>query len=169
MHGTSFHNSGNFHAADNKQLQSDGLRYREGMIRVPKVALLVVHSFAILALLSCGSQAKVETPDDAILGVWRSAASGTTINFSSGGIYSMTLKDQPRPVLGSFTFDPSEKLLVMQTRRESPICADDIGSYKLQIGAQSFDAEVVRDTCAARSKVFAALFERPASSSKKGK
>ena len=70
-------------------------------------------------------------------------------------------------MMGSFTFEPEEGLLVMQTRRESPMCADDIGQYKVRIGSMTMDVELVRDTCAPRSKLMVTSFERVKSASSK--
>lgn len=121
----------------------------------------VLRAFpALVALAGCASSEKVAAPDAAILGEWRASSSGTSIIFSEGGLYSLTLKGQRRPVMGGFTFDPKAGTLTLQTRRESPLCADDTGQYLVRIGGLSMDAELVRDTCDARSKAFAAHFER---------
>jgi hypothetical protein len=113
-----------------------------------------------LLLVGCLGRQKVEEPDTAVVGEWRAPANGTVITFSRSGLYSIFVKDQTRPVMGSFTFDPEEGTLVMQTRRESPMCADDIGQYKVHIGSLTMDVALVRDTCDARSKFMAVPFER---------
>lgn len=115
---------------------------------------------AFVALAGCASSERIVAPDAAILGEWRAPASGTSIIFSEGGLYSLMLKGQRRPVIGGFTFDPKAGTLTLQTRRESPLCADDTGQYLVRIGSLSMDAELVRDTCDARSKAFSAHFER---------
>lgn len=117
---------------------------------------------AALGPQACRSSEKVEAPDAAILGEWRSPGSGASITFSPGGLYSLSLKDQRRPVIGGFTFDPKAGTLTLQSRRESPLCADDTGQYLVRLGGMSLDAELVRDTCDARVRVFASRFERPA-------
>lgn len=125
------------------------------------LGLLLLASASVLPQ-ACRSSEKVEAPDAAILGEWRSPASGASITFSPGGLYSLSMKDQRRPVLGGFTFDPKAGTLTLQTRRESSLCADDIGQYLVRIGGISLDAELVRDTCEARARVFSSRFERPA-------
>ena len=40
------------------------------------------------------------------------------------------------------------------------MCADDIGQYKVRIGSMTMDVELVRDTCAPRSKLMVTSFER---------
>ena len=122
-----------------------------------KLALIVISA---LMLVGCLGRPNVEEPDAAVVGEWRAAANGTTITFSRSGLYSIAIKEQPRPVMGSFTFDPEGGNLVMQTRRESPMCADDIGQYKVRIGSMTMDVELVRDTCAGRSKLLVTSFER---------
>ena len=131
-------------------------RYRAVMFHA-KPALIVISA---LMLVGCLGRPKVEEPDAAVVGDWRAAANGTMITFSRSGLYSIAIKEQTRPVMGSFTFDPEEGNLVMQTRRESPMCADDIGQYKVRIGSMTMDVELVRDTCAARSKLLVTSFER---------
>ena len=115
---------------------------------------------ALCAIASCKSSPKVEEPDAAIVGTWRSAGTGAEINFSRSGLYSLKVPNQPRPVMGGFTFEPKEGTLVLMTRRESPLCGDDTGTYAVRIGGLSMDAELVRDTCEMRSKLFAKQFER---------
>jgi len=115
---------------------------------------------AIAVFASCKSSPKVEEPDAAIVGTWRSAGTGAEINFSRSGLYSLKVPSQPRPVMGGFTFDPKEGTLVLQTRRESPLCGDDTGTYTVRIGGVAMDAELVRDTCEMRTKLFAKQFER---------
>ena len=115
---------------------------------------------ALCAIASCKSSPKVEEPDAAIVGTWRSAGTGAEINFSRSGLYSLKVPNQPRPVMGGFTFEPKEGTLVLMTRRESPLCGDDTGTYLVRIGGLSMDAELVRDTCEMRSKLFAKQFER---------
>jgi hypothetical protein len=60
--------------------------------------------------------------------------------------------------MGGFTFDPKEGTLVLQTRRESSLCGDDTGTYTVRIGGIAMDAELVRDTCEMRTKLFAKQF-----------
>jgi len=131
-------------------------RYRAAMFPAKPVLMII----SALMLVGCLGRQKVEEPDVAVVGDWRAAANGTVITFSQSGLYSIAIKDQKRPVMGSFTFDPDEGTLVMQTRRESPMCADDIGQYKVRIGSMTMDVELVRDTCAARSKLLVTSFER---------
>ncbi|NBX31439.1 MAG: hypothetical protein EBR07_01735, partial [Planctomycetes bacterium] len=109
-------------------------RYRAVMFQA-KPALIVISA---LMLAGCLGRPKVEEPDAAVVGDWRAASNGTR-----SGLYSMAIKEQTRPVMGSFTFEPEEGLLVMQTRRESPMCADDIGQYKVRIGSMTMDVELV--------------------------
>jgi hypothetical protein len=138
--------------------------YREGMPRIPSPVVVFLAAIAAAAPISaCNSRPKVEAPDEAIVGEWKCPANGSAVTFSSSGLYSLTLKDQPRPVMGSFKFDPEEGMLTLQTRRESPFCADDIGSYRVHIGGVSLDSELVRDTCEKRAKIFAVRFERSGS------
>jgi hypothetical protein len=47
------------------------------------------------------------------------------------------------------------------------MCADDIGQYKVRIGSMTMDVELVRDTCAPRSKLMVTSFERVKSASSK--
>lgn len=131
-------------------------RYRAAMF--PAKPVLVIIS--ALMLVGCLGRQKVEEPDVAVVGDWRAAANGTVITFSQSGLYSIAIKDQKRPVMGSFNFNPDEGTLVMQTRRESPMCADDIGQYKVRIGSMTMDVELVRDTCDARSKFMVTSFDR---------
>ena len=131
-------------------------RYRAMMFQAKPVLVVI----SALLLVGCLGRTKVEEPDAAVVGDWRAAANGTTITFSRSGLYSIAIKEQPRPVMGSFTFDPEQGTLVMQTRRESPMCADDIGQYKVRIGSMTMDVELVRDTCAPRSKLMVTSFER---------
>lgn len=121
---------------------------------------------AVLGPQACRSSERVEAPDAAILGEWRSPDAGASITFSPGGLYSLSLKDQRRPVLGGFAFDPKAGTLTLQTRRESSLCADDTGQYLVRIGGISLDAELVRDTCEARARVFSSRFERPAAAAR---
>ena len=138
-------------------------RYRAVMFHA-KSALIVISA---LMLVGCLGRTKVEEPDAAVVGDWRAATNGTMITFSRSGLYSIAIKEQPRPVMGSFTFDPEEGTLVMQTRRESPMCADDIGQYKVRIGSMTMDVELVRDTCVPRSKLMVTSFERVKGASSK--
>ena len=126
------------------------------MPRSPVTVLLV----PLLAVASCRSTPEVEAPDASIVGVWRSADGATEISFSESGLYSLRLKDQPRPVMGSFAFNPKEGTLDLTTRRESPACGDDNGAYKVRMVASEMDLEAVRDTCELRSKAFAAPLQR---------
>jgi hypothetical protein len=129
---------------------------------MPRFASLAALVLALVPIASCGStpKVKVEEPDAAILGEWRSPSTGARLSFSAGGLYSLIVKDQPRPVMGSFEFDPKAHTLTLQTRRESPMCADDVGSYSVRLGDMTLDPEPVRDTCDARRKIFSAPFER---------
>lgn len=126
------------------------------MLRSPVTVLL----FPLLAVASCRSTPEVEAPDASIVGVWRSADGATEISFSESGLYSLRLKGQTRPVMGSFAFNPKEGTLDLTTRRESPACGDDNGAYKVRMVASEMDLEAVRDTCELRSKAFAAPLQR---------
>lgn len=138
------------------------MRVSDTVVPMTRRRSLLPLAVACLACIpGCSSSQKVEAPDAAILGEWRSTSSETAITFSPGGLYSLSLKGQRRPVMGGFSFDPKAGTLTLQTRRESPLCADDTGQYLVRIGSLSMDAELVRDTCEARAKVFATHFERP--------
>ena len=126
------------------------------MHRKPAAAVLL----ALCALVSCKSSPKVEEPDAAIVGTWRSAGTGAEINFSRSGLYSLKVPNQPRPVMGGFTFDPKEGTLALTTRRESPVCGDDDATYRVRIGGMTMDLEVQRDTCDLRARSFAVPLER---------
>jgi hypothetical protein len=131
---------------------------------MPRLLAIAAFALAIGPLAACSSsqKVKVEEPDAAILGEWRSPSTGARGSFSVSGLYSLVVKDQPRPVMGSFSFDPKAHTLTLQTRRESPMCADDVGSYTVRLGEVTLDAEPVRDTCEARRRIFSAPFERVA-------
>ena len=126
-------------------------------MRVP-AALAAVALASLVA--SCRSAPKVEEPDAAIIGTWRSVNGVATFTFSRGGLYELRLADRPRPVMGSFEYSPTENTLVLQTRRESPVCGDDVGSYKARIGSITLDLQVVRDTCDVRANALAKPLER---------
>jgi hypothetical protein len=121
-------------------------------------------AFALAAvaasLASCRSAPKVEEPDAAIVGSWRSANGVATFTFASGGLYELRLADRPRPVMGSFAYDPKAGTLVLQTRRESPVCGDDVGTYNARLGSMTLDLEVVRDTCDVRANALSKPLER---------
>lgn len=128
---------------------------------VARVSLLAV-SFAGLSIAAaaCRNAERAEAPDTSILGEWRSPSTGAQLSFSPSGLYSLVVKGQARPVMGAFTFDPKEKALTLQTRRESPLCADDVGSYTVLVGPMTLDPKPVRDTCDARRAILSAPFER---------
>ena len=114
----------------------------------------------VFMLVSCRSAPKVEEPDAAIVGSWRSVNGVATFTFSRGGLYELQLADRPRPIMGSFAYDAKEGTLVLQTRRESPACGDDVGSYRARIGAITLDLQLVRDTCDVRANALAKPLER---------
>lgn len=114
----------------------------------------------VLAATACRSTPEVEPPDAAIVGTWRAADGSLEIDFSSSGLYAMRLKDRERPVMGSFSYDAKEATLALATRRESPVCGDDNGSYRVIVGGISMDLEAVRDTCEVRAKALATRLER---------
>ena len=125
------------------------------MFRIALALAALTASFA-----SCRSAPKVEEPDASIVGSWRSTNGVATFTFASGGLYELRLADRPRPVMGSFTYDPKAGTLVLQTRRESPVCGDDVGTYNARIGSMSLDLEVVRDTCDVRANALSKPLER---------
>lgn len=124
-------------------------------------AFLAPIAVALVPMVaSCRSAPKVEEPDAAIVGTWRSVNGVATFTFSRGGLYELRLADRPRPVMGSFQYEPKEGTLVLQTRRESPVCGDDVGSYKARIGAITLDLQLVRDTCDVRANALSKPLER---------
>ena len=87
------------------------------MPRIPSPVVVFLAAIAAAAPISaCNSRPKVEAPDEAIVGEWKCPANGSAVTFSSSGLYSLTLKDQPRPVMGSFKFDPEEGMLTRAGR-----------------------------------------------------
>jgi hypothetical protein len=139
------------------------LRYRSSMT-IARTAAWTLRALALLAALaaagSCRSTPDVPPPDAAIVGTWRAADGSVSVDFSQGGLYSIALKDRPRPVMGSFAFDPKEGTLALTTRRESPVCGDDDATYRVRIGGMTMDLEVQRDTCDLRARSFAVPLER---------
>ncbi len=118
------------------------------------------------ALTGCETTPKAAAPDISVIGNWRAPADGTLISFTNAGLYSMIVKDLPRPVVGSFDWEAATQTITLRTRRESPICSDDTGTYTVTVGTLTLDATVVRDTCEARKKIFARPLQRvPASTS----
>lgn len=126
-------------------------------MRLPPAVLAVALASSVA---SCRSAPKVEEPDAAIIGTWRSVNGVATFTFSRGGLYELQLADRPRPVMGSFEYSPKENTLVLQTRRESPVCGDDVGSYKARIGAITLELQLVRDTCDVRANALSKPLER---------
>lgn len=110
---------------------------------------------APLALTGCASSPKPAVEDERIIGTWRTAGGDATVTFTSTGLYTMTLRDIARPVLGPFEWDQDNNMLTLQTRRESSICGDDPATYRVMLGATTMHPQVERDTCSLREKLFA--------------
>ena len=127
------------------------LRYRVAMRRLA----WAIAAIAASTVAACRSAPKVEEPDAAIVGSWRSTNGVATFTFSRGGLYELRLADKPRPVMGAFTYSPKEGTLVLHTRRESSVCGDDVGTYNARLGAMTLDLELVRDTCDVRANALA--------------
>lgn len=115
---------------------------------------------ASLSLVACETTPKSDAPDPSVLGSWRVPADGTMVSFTATGLYTMVLKGEQRPVVGSYEFDPKSGTLQLTTRRESPVCGDDLATYRVSVTDRTFDARVERDTCEVRAKAFASPLER---------
>ena len=114
----------------------------------------------VLLAAACASSPRVEAPEPAVVGEWRAPTDGSVLSLSSGGLYSLSITDQPRPVMGSFTFDARAGTLSMTTRRESPACGDDSATYTVRVGDLRMDLEAVRDGCDLRRKILSLPLER---------
>ena len=95
-----------------------------------------------------------------MLGTWRAPADGSLVSFTNTGLYTIMLKGQQRPVVGGYEFDAKTGTLSLQTRRESPVCGDDLGTYQVTVSSVALDARAERDTCDLRKQVFARPLER---------
>jgi hypothetical protein len=123
---------------------------------------LAVPAFAValLTLAGCETTPKSDAPDPSVLGSWRAPADGSMVSFTATGLYTMVLKGQQRPVVGSYEFNPETGTLQLTTRRESPVCGDDLATYQVTVTDRTLDARVERDTCEIRSKTLASPLER---------
>lgn len=118
----------------------------------------VAISAAVLA--ACNSTPKPIIQDQRIVGTWRVTANNAVVSFTETGIYTMRVPEIDRPVLGSYDWDPETSTLTLQTRRESPICSDDVGIYHVRLSALTLDAEVQRETCQVRKSLFSRPLDR---------
>lgn len=130
------------------------LRRPSRRLAVPSLAV------ALVALAGCETTPKSDAPDPSVLGSWRVPSDGSMLSFTATGLYTMVLKGQQRPVVGSFEFDPKTGVLQLTTRRESPVCGDDLATYQVSVTDRTLDARVERDTCDVRTKMLAAPLER---------
>jgi hypothetical protein len=121
-----------------------------------------IRSIVACTLLStaCASAPRTEAPEPSVVGEWRAPTDGSVLTLSSGGLYSLSITDQARPVMGSFTFDARAGTLSMTTRRESPACGDDSATYSVRVGDLRMDLEAVRDGCDLRRKILSIPLER---------
>lgn len=119
-----------------------------------------VLAAVLFALPGCETTPKSDAPEPSVLGSWRVPADGTLVSFTATGLYTMVIKGEQRPVVGSYEFDPKTGKLQLTTRRESPICGDDLASYQVSVTDRTLDARVERDTCEMRTKTFASPLER---------
>lgn len=117
-------------------------------------------ALSLLALAGCETTPKSDAPEPSVLGSWRVPSDGSMVSFTATGLYTMVLKGQQRPVVGSFEFDPASGVLQLTTRRESPVCGDDLATYRVSVTDRTLDARVERDTCEIRTKTLAAPLER---------
>lgn len=116
---------------------------------------------SVLALLgACASTPKPTEPDPAIVGSWKASTDGSTLTLAAGGLYSLAITGQPKPVIGSFEYDPKQGTVQLTTRRESPACGDDSATYLARIGDLRMDLEPVKDACELRRTIFSKPLDR---------
>jgi hypothetical protein len=82
------------------------------------------------------------------------------LTLSAGGLYSLAIAGQAKPVIGSFEFDAKQGTIQMTTRRESPACGDDSATYLARVGDLRMDLEPVKDACELRKKIFSQPLDR---------
>lgn len=123
------------------------------MVRVVRgvLASLSVASagLAVATLGGCASPQKADIEDTRLIGTW-GGDSGSRLTLTSTGLYTLSLPDMTRPLLGSYTWDAKEGVLRLGTRRESTLCGDIEGTYSVLLSETTFDARVQRDACGVR-------------------
>ncbi|MFO0963966.1 MAG: hypothetical protein U0625_13820 [Phycisphaerales bacterium] len=126
-----------------------------------RLALAAAACAVPLVLTGCDSGPQKAAELDALLvGSWRSPVDGSVLNLTATGLYTLTMRDQPRAVVGSYEWAPKTRTITLSTRHESPLCADDLGIYLIAVSGQTLDAQVQRDTCERRKSIFSRPFTR---------
>ena len=119
-----------------------------------------VAACLLACLPGCETTKATDAAAPSVVGTWRAPADGSTVSFTNTGLYTILLKGQSRPVVGGYEFDPKTGMLSLQTRRESPVCGDDLGTYHVTVSSVALDARADRETCDLRRQAFAAPLER---------
>ncbi len=126
-----------------------------------RLAIVAAALAVPLVLAGCDSgPQKAAELDVLLVGSWRSPVDGSVLNLTSTGLYTLTMRDQPRAVVGSYEWAPKTRTITLNTRHESPLCADDLGVYMVAVSGQTLDAQVERDTCERRKRIFSRPFTR---------
>jgi hypothetical protein len=126
---------------------------RQGVVRILCGGLaslsVAVSGLSVATLAGCSSAQKADIEDTRLIGTW-GGDSGSRLTLTSTGLYTLSLPDMTRPLLGAYTWDAKEGVLRLGTRRESTVCGDIEGTYSVLLSETTFDARVQRDACGVR-------------------
>lgn len=97
----------------------------------------------------CSGAQKTDIEDTRLIGTWGGDA-GSRLTLTSTGLYTLSIPDMNRPLIGPYSWNAKEGVLRLGTRRESTVCGDVEGTYTVLLSDTTFDARVQRDACEIR-------------------
>lgn len=111
------------------------------------------------ALAACASKPE-QLPEEALAGSWRNA-DGITLSMTDTGVALVGVPGpKPRSMMGQWSL--SGGVWTITYLPESKECLDDVGTYRVVVGPDTFTASVVRESCERRRKMLEGSWQRTA-------